>query len=324
MLLDRLLTALNVEVQGFAICEVSSGWRLAFGPERAPTVHYTLAGTGILRAGPRRILPVAQDSFVLLPRMLAHSFETNGGGQELHVEGPYSNLTQGLQRLRAGDGADLVTACGSIRASYGQTLDLFDHLAEPVVASFADTPVLRDSFRALLDELSAPAIGTRALVETLLKQCLVLLLRQQSSVVAGSAPWLAALQDPHLSGAISAMVEHPDHPFTLEDLAKKAGTGRSAFVKRFHAAFRKSPFAFLKELRLREAARLLATTELPIKVIAGRVGYSSRSYFSRAFSKLYGMDPSQFRSRGGAASLENGDRPSGDSSVGESQAIRTG
>ena len=71
--------------------------------------------------------------------------------------------------------------------------------------------------------------------------------------------------------------------------------GRSAFAGRFSAVLGRSPIEFLKEVRLRRAARLLETTDLPVGVVAERVGYASRSYFSRAFKELHGTYPAGFR-----------------------------
>jgi AraC-like DNA-binding protein len=73
---------------------------------------------------------------------------------------------------------------------------------------------------------------------------------------------------------------------------------RSAFAERFSAVLGRPPIEFLKEVRLRRAAQLLEMTDLPVKVVAGSVGYSSRSYFSRAFKELYGTYPANFRARG--------------------------
>jgi AraC-like DNA-binding protein len=52
---------------------------------------------------------------------------------------------------------------------------------------------------------------------------------------------------------------------------------------------------FVKEVRMRRAARFLAATDLPVKTIASRVGFESRSYFSRAFKAFAGVDPAGFR-----------------------------
>ena len=44
-----------------------------------------------------------------------------------------------------------------------------------------------------------------------------------------------------------------------------------------------------------EALRLLMTSTLPVKTVAGRVGYNSLSSFSKQFSERYGIEPSGFR-----------------------------
>jgi transcriptional regulator GlxA family with amidase domain len=51
---------------------------------------------------------------------------------------------------------------------------------------------------------------------------------------------------------------------------------RSAFAEHFVATFGQAPFEFLTEVRLRRAAGLLEATDIPIKTIAGTVGYASR------------------------------------------------
>jgi AraC family transcriptional regulator, activator of mtrCDE len=49
MSLDRLLAALDVHVEAFAICDVRRGWRLTFDPDSAATAHYGLMGSGVMR-----------------------------------------------------------------------------------------------------------------------------------------------------------------------------------------------------------------------------------------------------------------------------------
>lgn len=56
-----------------------------------------------------------------------------------------------------------------------------------------------------------------------------------------------------------------------------------------------SPMEFVDKTRLHHAAELLRSTNVPIKVIAGSIGFASRSHFSRAFRDAYSTDPSTFR-----------------------------
>ncbi len=56
---------------------------------------------------------------------------------------------------------------------------------------------------------------------------------------------------------------------------------------------------------MRRGAHLLLSTDLPVKTIAYRVGYSSRSYFSRAFRATMDVDPATYRIT--ARFMENGE-----------------
>ncbi len=58
--------------------------------------------------------------------------------------------------------------------------------------------------------------------------------------------------------------------------------------------------AMLKVVRLRKAAELLATTDVPVAEVARMVGFSSRSNFSQAFHAMHDMDPTAFRRRSSA------------------------
>lgn len=56
-----------------------------------------------------------------------------------------------------------------------------------------------------------------------------------------------------------------------------------------------SPGAIVERIRMDEAARLLAHGDLPVHVIAARVGYGSASSFSTSFRRTFGTSPSSFR-----------------------------
>jgi AraC family transcriptional activator of mtrCDE len=154
---------------------------------------------------------------------------------------------------------------------------------------------LRDQFAMLLAESARPGIGSRVLTEALLKQCLVLALRRWVESDPSPLPWLAAMADTRLSRTLHAIFEQPAVAYTVDSLAMIAGMSRSAFAAAFQRAFGQSPMSLVKLVRLRRASELLITTALPVAEVAKRVGFSSRSNFSVAFSQLHGMDPSRFR-----------------------------
>lgn len=298
-LVDRLLATLDLEVEAFAICEVSPGWRLAFGPGDAPTVHYGLTGEGVVRLADGSTFALARDTLLILPPRIGLSFEMpDGSTRELLADPRLLSRVEGGLRMTAGGGeVGFTIACGRIRASCAGLPDLLAYLSAPMAEIFDDPRSLRSSFETILAEVAAPTLGSRALTSALLKQCLVHWLRRRAATGGGLASWMSVLGDARLAKAALLMLERPAEPYTLDQLARLAGMSRAAFASSFSIVLGRPPMEFLKELRLRRAAHLLETTDLPIKAVAGRVGYSSRSYFSRAFKELYGVHPRSFRTR---------------------------
>jgi len=70
---------------------------------------------------------------------------------------------------------------------------------------------------------------------------------------------------------------------------------RSAFAKHFHEAFFRSPMNLVNHVRLERAARMLASSPLPVERIGRHCGFASRSHFSHAFKKHTGLSPAEFR-----------------------------
>jgi hypothetical protein len=125
--------------------------------------------------------------------------------------------------IRAGEGDGcLTTACGTVSTTYGGGLRSFAHLKAPLIESLSDEESLRAQFQLVLAELAAPTGGTRTMTESLLKQCLIALLRRHIKTDSGP-PRLDSLNDGRLAQAISAMLERPAAAFTLEDLAGMPG-----------------------------------------------------------------------------------------------------
>ena len=304
--LDRFLITLAVRLHAFAVCEIKQGWRLNFDPMDAITIHYVLAGNGTLRIGTGVTVSISAQNIVIVPARTSQSLgEATDVFEEARADDRCTLIDDGLVQFTAGDGSrDMLVVCGTISAAYGGALGLFEYLTEPVVEDVSSSNIIRHAFESLLAEIAEPGVGTQAMAEALMKQCLILVLRQHLTRQGSASPLFAALQDPRLAKAISGVLERPAAPHTVESLAIQAGMSRSSFAERFSQAFDQSPMEFVQRVRLRLGAHLLTTTALPIKIIAGSIGYESRSYFSRAFRAAYGSDPKTYRAVGGFAEEE--------------------
>lgn len=297
--LDHLLAVLDVGVAHFTACDIRKGWGARFDACQTASLHYCLEGIGTLAVRGAPPIPLEPHTFVLLPPGVAYRLE-NASSKPVQLE--HRARLQGqpsqesVPRLTVGEGGQgFVTACGEIRVGLAGGADLFTALGEPLVVRFGGTEGLRDQFVMLLAESAQPGVGSRVLTEALLKQSLVLALRRRIERDPSPLPWLAAMADTRLSRALLAIFERPAATFTVDSLALIAGMSRSAFASAFRGAFGQSPMSLVKLVRLRRASELLITTAHPVADVAKRVGFSSRSNFSVAFSALHGMDPSRFR-----------------------------
>jgi AraC-like DNA-binding protein len=130
------------------------------------------------------------------------------------------------------------------------------------------------------------------LVEVLLIEAL------RSTPGEGTPPGLLrALADTRLAAAMRHMHGEPAHPWTVDELAKKAALSRSAFFERFSRAVGSPPMEYLLGWRMAIAKDLLGRGGLAMAEVAERVGYSSASTFSTAFSRHVGQAPGRYARR---------------------------
>jgi AraC-like DNA-binding protein len=88
-----------------------------------------------------------------------------------------------------------------------------------------------------------------------------------------------------------------DMDVNMNVLASIADLSHSHLTRLFKKEFGVSPFAYLKEVRIRAARSLLLNTRLPLREIAGRVGLHSEFYLSRLVKEHCGLSPKALRER---------------------------
>jgi AraC-like DNA-binding protein len=98
-----------------------------------------------------------------------------------------------------------------------------------------------------------------------------------------------------LEKARRLIVERCDQPLDLPGLAKEVGLGYSHFRQSFARFGGQGVRAFHNQARMRRACYLLANSDLSLKEIADRLGFSSAFHFSSSFKNEHGSAPSQWR-----------------------------
>ncbi len=123
--------------------------------------------------------------------------------------------------------------------------------------------------------------------------------RYLETLPADRADWLAGLRDPFVGRALNALHRSPAHDWTIESLAREAALSRSALAERFTHFVGAPPMQYLTNWRMQLAANQLLSGTESVAAIANRVGYDSEAAFSRAFKKLVGAPPSEWRKQRG-------------------------
>lgn len=104
-------------------------------------------------------------------------------------------------------------------------------------------------------------------------------------------------KDVNFMNAISLIHEKHCEKITLEMLTKTARLSRSAFIKRFYEVCGMTPSEYITKQRIETAENMLLNTGYSVSDIAFKTGFYDSAHFSRAFSKIHGVSPSEYRSK---------------------------
>jgi AraC-like DNA-binding protein len=261
-------------------------------PAEEAAVHYVIKGHGIVESDGARVA-ISPGAIIVVPRHLGTRIiaaASQGGMDGAHECDDRS--PEWTRRFRG----DLVLACSTVSATVNGGIDLFERLEQPLAETPRNPKFMRLIFKILSEELAQPAFGTNIVAEAIVKQGLVLLMRAHLERLGIASPLFLPLLNSKLGGCIQAIIGKPDAAHSVGSLAKLAGMSESRFTARFLASYGKTPMKFVQAVRLQDAAILLRTSDLPLKAIAARVGYLSRSHLSRVFQAQFGTDPTTYRS----------------------------
>ncbi len=91
------------------------------------------------------------------------------------------------------------------------------------------------------------------------------------------------------------ILKHLDAPLSLDDLAREAQMSRSYYSSSFRRLNGVSVWEYITNKRVEQAQQLLETTDRSILDISGSCGYNNISNFNRAFRRVTGKTPREYR-----------------------------
>jgi len=148
----------------------------------------------------------------------------------------------------------------------------------------------------LCDEVVKDEPGQAAVLDRLLDLLVTAVLKAWFAQQDANRPeWWRYQGDHIVERALRIMHDNPAYPWTLEQLASRAGASRASLARRFQELVGEAPMTFLKNWRMALAADLLSQPGESVSTVAEKVGYATPYAFSAAFKRVRGISPSEHR-----------------------------
>lgn len=273
-------------------------WGVRYGDFGQPSFCAVLEGSCLLAVDGQEPITLAAGDFVLLPATPGFTLSGFEPVTPVRVDpkaapAPTDEIRHGTQ-----DGPPDVRLLGGFFIFDSPDAALLVSLL-PAQMHVRAVERLALLVRLVGEEAVAQRTG-RDLVLTRLVE--VLLIEALRSTPGEDAPpgLLRGLADARLALAMRQMHADPGRPWTMAQLAKNAALSRSTFFERFLRAVGMPPMEYLLAWRMALAKDLLRRHGLALAEVAERVGYSSASTFSIAFSRHVGQPPSRYAREGQA------------------------
>jgi AraC-like DNA-binding protein len=311
--LTDVMEQVRLEGTVYFSAELRAPWGISIVRSGRAPFYAVTAGECELQVGRRgAVRRVGAGDFVLLPGAAPHVVRS--GKDALVV--PFDDWLQAHPRDRrgaarhAGPGAATRVTGGFFSVDPLRINPLFGALPPLIHLRGADPRVrasLAPTLRLVEREIAAGALGARTVLQRLADVLFIQAVRLHGDDSNAAAGWLRGLADPRVGRALALLHERHAEPWTLESLAREVGASRTLLAVRFRELVGEPPMAYLTRWRITRAANLLHGARRPLARVAEEVGYRSDTVFSKAFRRVTGYSPRQWRRMAPPAAAATGE-----------------
>jgi AraC-like DNA-binding protein/mannose-6-phosphate isomerase-like protein (cupin superfamily) len=247
---------------------------------------------------------VSAGDIVLMPFADRHTF-SNGRAIEVPLaeEVVRPGPLPGIWTVNhGGGGRETRMVCGFLESSEFLLTPVFRTLPPLLVDRAEDDQVsalIKSTVGQILALTESATPGSELMLGRLMELLFVEVLRRYATRLPASATgWFAALNDPIVGRAMQAVHADPARRWTVEELAREAGSSRTVLAERFHAVLGQAPIEYITCWRMQLAAERIRAGAGSLAAIAADVGYDSEAAFNRAFKRVTGVTPGRWRDGG--------------------------
>lgn len=269
---------------------------------RHASVFHLIASGGCTVELPREEpRAVSAGDVILVPFAGEHRMWSGAYGEPADAEKIMQpGQISGMWKIDHGGGGQTTrVVCGYIESSEFLFAPVFRSLPKLIIYRSNEErvgAVITSTVCKILELADEATPGAEMILSHLMELLFVEVVRRHASDSSGKANgWFAALSDPVISRALQAVHESPARRWTVDHLAREAGTSRTVLADRFRSMMDQTPMDYVTSWRMQLAAGRLRDGRDSIGAIAADVGYESEAAFNRAFKRVTGVTPGRWR-----------------------------
>jgi len=303
--LNEILRRISFRAEVFFRGQLCDSWELDTSGTGSVNFHIVSHGECWLHLE-NNLVPISllNGDIVVFPNDAAHII---GSSETRPLAFGVQNLTRQVPLGRNNPGTALI--CGFLEIDNSVRRLLMGALPDVIVITTqsSDSNI---AVRILLDLLFSEAkmdeVGVTAILDRLADALLFYIVRDLVEKNLPVPGLLGAFGDSQICKAIFAINDNLGEHWTLDSLADKSNLSRSVFAERFFQACGMPPIEFLTIWRMYFARRWLEQEKSSVMDVAERCGYESSAAFSKAFKRVTGAGPGQFRKIGHIRKMRKG------------------
>ena len=239
--------------------------------------------------------------FALMPRGEGHAIKHREGARAVnYFDLPIEHVCERYEVLEYGGGGEETRLiCGAVRFEHPAARDLVEMLPALIHLKTWNTPHaewMHSTLRLMAAEATSRQPGGETIVtrlaDILVVQAIRAWLVENASVQTG---WLGALNDERIGGALLRIHREPTTNWTVASLAAACSMSRSAFSARFTELVGETAMQYVTRWRMHLAGSWMKEQDLTASECGSKLGYNSEAAFNRAFKRVMGKTPGQWK-----------------------------
>lgn len=170
---------------------------------------------------------------------------------------------------------------------------------ERVGAAIVRTMLRMSALRAGLPAPTIDLLSRKNTVATINAASVEEIYKEKENMIRAFCQAIQSHKQHQYSNLVLSVIHYIEHQYAQDLSIQQIADELSVNINHLTAAFRQetgvTPGAYIRQTRMKQAVRLLVSTDLSVQDISNMVGVPDANYFVKLFKKEYSLTPTQYR-----------------------------